>query len=197
MPMKPVPAVIVAAGSSTRLGQPKQLVVIDGESLLQRAIRVACEAGAEPVFMVLGANRELIEGSLDIAAPKIIVNEHWEEGLASSIRAGVEAVKAEVADAQGVLLMSCDQPRVRAKHLLKMINAFSRVPEGAIASAYAGTRGIPAIFPVAAFGDLCGLRGDKGARGLLANPSWPVVEVPLEGGEVDIDRPEDLEHLRR
>lgn len=196
MPMKGVPAVIMAAGSSSRLGQPKQLLMVDGEPLLQRAIRVACEAGAGPVFIVLGANRELIENSVDFSVVKIIVNDHWDEGLASSIRAGIEVVRS-AADALGVLLMTCDQPRVTAQHLWRMIDAFSHTGDATVASVYAGTRGIPAIFPRSAFDDLCALHGDKGARGLLANSPWPVTEIPLEGGEVDIDRPEDLERLRR
>ena len=192
--MKHVAAVIAAAGSSSRLGQPKQLLTIGGEPLLQRATRIAHEAGASPVFVVLGAHRELIESSVDLTAAKIVVNESWEEGIASSIRLGVERVEAESSDAIGVLLMTCDQPRVTADHLRRMIDAFSRRPESAAASVYGGTRGIPAIFPETAFADLLALRGDKGARGLLSE-GRPVAEIALEGGEVDIDRPEDLARL--
>jgi molybdenum cofactor cytidylyltransferase len=76
-----------------------------------------------------------------------------------------------------------------------MIDLFSRSPESAVASVYAGGRGIPAIFPQRAFPDLVALRGDKGARALLNTPPWPVIEIPLEGGEIDIDRPEDLAQL--
>ena len=111
MPMS-VAAIIVAAGASSRLGQPKQLVMIDGESMLQRAMRCAQEAGASPVFVVLGAHRELIQNAIDFGAANVVVNDDWEEGLASSIRAGVKAVQAEAPSAEGVLLMGCDQPRV-------------------------------------------------------------------------------------
>src|SRR6478736_7183112 len=106
----PVAAIIVAAGASTRLGQPKQLVLVDGEPLLQRAVRCAQEAGASPVFVVLGADRELIRNAIDFGAASIVVNEDWEEGLACSIRVGVQAA----AGSAGVLLMTCDQPRVTA-----------------------------------------------------------------------------------
>lgn len=197
MPMKRVAAVIVAAGSSSRLGQPKQLLTIDGEPMLQRAIRVALEGGATPVFVVLGAHREAFEKQVNFAIARIVVNDQWEEGLASSIRAGIAAVEKETPDAPGVLLMTCDQPRLTADHLRRMMDAFDAHAGGtAIASLYAGTRGIPATFPRQAFADLSALRGDKGARGLLAQPPWPVAEIPLEGGEIDIDRPEDLDKLR-
>lgn len=197
MPMNRVAAVIVAAGSSSRLGQPKQLLTIDGESMLERAIRVAHEGGASPVFVVLGAHRGVIEKRVNLAAARIVVNDEWEEGLASSIRAGVNAVETEAPDAPGVLLMTCDQPRLTADHLRRMMDEFkAHAGANAIASNYAGTRGIPAVFPRQAMADLSALRGDKGARGLLAQPPWPVTEIPFEGGEVDIDRPEDLAQLR-
>jgi CTP:molybdopterin cytidylyltransferase MocA len=196
MPMTSVAAIIVAAGSSSRLGQPKQLILIDGEPMLQRAIRFAREAEAGPVFVVLGAHRGVIESRVDFAGARIVVNEEWQEGLASSIRAGVCAAEREAAEAAGLLLMICDQPRVTAEHLRRMIDAFgAESVETAIASTYAGARGIPAIFPRCAIGDLLALSGDKGARGLLARPRWPVIEIPLEGGEIDIDRPEDLAAL--
>ena len=193
--MKQVPAVVVAAGSSSRLGRPKQLVQVDGEALLQRAIRIAHEAGASPVFVVLGAHHEEVEAAVDLASAKIVINESWSEGIASSIRAGVSALKRELPNAAGVLLMLCDQPHVTAEHLRKMIEEFAAEEDAAIASLYASHRGIPAIFPRVGFPDLLALRGDRGARGLLADPERRVIEVALDGGEIDIDRPEDLLNL--
>lgn len=191
-----VAAIIVAAGASSRLGQPKQLVLVDGEPLLQRAVRCAREAGAMPVIVVLGAHRERIGKAVAFGDATMIENAEWEEGLASSIRVGVKAAESRATGAAGVLLMTCDQPRVTAKHLLVMIEAFeAQAGTVMIASMYAGVRGTPAIFPRAMFADLLALRGDRGARGLLAKASLSVVDVQLEGGEVDIDRPEDLAKL--
>ncbi|MGA8742018.1 MAG: nucleotidyltransferase family protein [Terracidiphilus sp.] len=195
MPMS-VAAIIVAAGSSSRLGQPKQLVRIGEESMLQHAMRCAQEAGASPVFVVLGAHRELIQNAIDFGAANVVVNDDWEEGIASSIRAGVKTVQAEAPTAEGVLLMSCDQPRVTAMHLHRLIQmSYAQWEPTAIASTYEGTRGIPAIFPRQAFGNLLALRGDTGARVLLAQPPWHVISIPLDGGDIDIDRPEDLSQL--
>ncbi len=190
-----VAAIIVAAGASSRLGHPKQLVLVHGEPLLQRAIRCAVGAAAVPVFVVLGAHRQDIRNAIDFGSARVLANDDWEEGLASSIRAGIKAVDAGTV-AAGVLLMTCDQPRVTAEHLRKMIEGFdAQAGTALIASIYAGVRGTPAIFPRAMFADLLGLRGDKGARGLLAKASLPVMEIQLEGGELDIDRPEDLAEL--
>lgn len=189
-----VAAIIVAAGSSSRLGEPKQLILIDGEPLLQRAIRCAVEAGASPVFVMLGAHRDLIEHSIDFRSAKLVVNDEWEEGLASSIRMGVKTAQTEAPTAEGLLLMTCDQPSVTAEHLHRLIlMSYAQSAPTAIVSRYGGTRGIPAIFPRQAIHDLLDLRGDKGARELLAKPPWPVISIPLAGGEIDIDSPKDLE----
>ncbi len=155
-------------------------------------IRCAHEAGASSVFVVLGADRELIRNAIDFGVASIVVNEDWQEGLASSIRAGVKAA----AGSAGLLLMTCDQPRVTVEHLRAMIQKSEGRPEAVlIASTYAGVRGTPAIFPREAEGALLALRGEGGARVLLQQPTWPVISIPLEGGEVDIDRPEDLTEL--
>jgi molybdenum cofactor cytidylyltransferase len=191
-----VAAIIVAAGSSSRLGRPKQLILIDGEPMLQRVIRCAHEAGVSPLAVVLGAHRELIQSAIDFASASVVVNENWQEGMASSFREGVTAIGAKAPEAAGVLLMVCDQPRITTGHLRKMINTFIRQSTPSIiASVYAGTRGTPAILPREAIPDMLVFRGGKGARALLANSHWPVVEVAFAGGEVDLDRPEDLHEL--
>lgn len=195
MPM-PVAAIIVAAGSSSRLGRPKQLLIIDGEPLLQRAIRIALEAGASPVFVVLGAHREAIKESVNLISASIVFNDEWQEGIASSIRAGMLLVQNNAPDTDGILLMTCDQPRITSANLRAIISTFQAQSQPAVtASSYAGVYGIPAIFPPIAWSDLLALHGDKGARSLFLAPPWPLVSVPLAGGEIDIDRPEDLSGL--
>jgi molybdenum cofactor cytidylyltransferase len=192
-----VAAIIVAAGSSSRLGQPKQLLIVDGEPMLQRTIRNAREAGASPVYVVLGANRDAIEKAVDFSSAVIVGNPEWDKGMASSIRAGVRAVEVESSKIAGILVLSCDQPRVTKDYLRRMIETFAAQPDApTIASAYAGVRGVPAIFPRHAFPDLLVLDGDQGARRLLVNQSRAVLALPLDGGEIDIDRPEDLAKIR-
>lgn len=195
MPM-PVAAIILAAGASRRLGQPKQLLEYKGETMLELALRLAKEAGAAPVLAVLGANSAKICASFRINDAVPVLNDRWEEGISSSIHAGLRALDACAPRAAGVLLMSCDQPRLTADHLRALIDAFATQAAPAIvASAYAGVEGVPAIFPRIVFPRLRALCGDEGARALLVQPSCPVIALPFDGGEVDIDLPADLAQL--
>ena len=190
-----VAAIIVAAGESSRLGQPKQLVMFEGEPLLQRAVRSAQESGVAHVFVVLGAHHQEIQAAVQLGHTSVILNNEWHEGLASSVRAGVNAVESKI-ETTGVLLMTCDQPHVSTSHLKKMLAEFdAHGGVGLIASTYSGIRGTPAIFPRSLFSGLLALRGDRGARSLLVNTPLPVTEIELDGGEIDIDRPEDLAQL--
>jgi len=189
-----VAAIVLAAGASRRLGQPKQLLMLDGETLLARSVRLAREAGAAPVLVVVGAQAELIGACIPADRATVVVNHEWEQGIASSIHAGVKAIDGV---ARGVLILACDQPRLSAEHLRGLIEIFAVQGEASIvASTYAGVRGIPAVFPREVFADLLALSGDKGARSLLMHPPCPLIALPFEGGEVDIDQPDDLEQLQ-
>ncbi len=193
----PVAAIILAAGASRRLGQPKQLVPVDGEPLLARALRLAKEAGAEPVIAVLGAHAELIRPAISFDGAVLVVNDRWQQGMATSIHAGLHALATHAPESDAALILACDQPRLTADHLRSLLAVHAAKAEPSIvASAYAGTTGTPAIFPRQVFPRLLALRGDKGARALLADPPCPLIAVPFEGGEIDIDLPSDLERLR-
>ncbi len=117
----PVPAIVLAAGASQRLGQPKQLLVYHGEFLIERAIRLANEAGASPVIAVLGAHYEIICASIAMNDAILAINDKWVEGIASSIHAGLRTLDAVAGGASGVLILSCDQPRLTAGHLRGLI----------------------------------------------------------------------------
>jgi len=177
-------AVVLAAGASTRLGEPKQLAVVGGERLLERAVRVAREAGCAPVVVVLGARAEEIRAACVLGDARVVVNEEWSEGMGASVRVGVGAV----GDAEGAVLMTCDQPAVTAEHLLVLM-ATGEVT----ASGHAGRRGVPAYFPAAMLGALREVKGDAGARELLREAR--VAE--LVGGEMDVDTAEGLAEARR
>jgi molybdenum cofactor cytidylyltransferase len=195
----PVAAIVLAAGASRRLGQPKQLLMLGGETLIARAIRLAGEAGATPVIAVLGAHHERIAAAVNLdgtinAIP--VVNGDWQQGIATSIQAGLRALEDVAPQASGALILGCDQPRLTVGHLRALLDAFAAQAASAIvASAYASVAGVPAVFPRAVFAELLALRGDRGARDLLMQSPYPSVELPFPGGEVDIDLPADLAQL--
>jgi len=171
-------AVVLAAGASTRLGEPKQLVKIGCETLLERAVRVAREAGCAPVVVVVGASFPEILGRCQLGDVIPVINDKWQHGMGTSIVRGVRTLGLVAKGTDGVVLMTCDQPAVTAEHLRKVMAAGE-----VTASAYAGRRGVPAYFPAASFAELMELRGDAGARELLREA--PAVE--LAGGELDVD----------
>ena len=175
-------AIILAAGASTRLGSPKQLVVFAGERLLERAIRIAREAGCSPIVVVLGAAAEEMQRRCTLDDVVIVLNDLWPQGMGSSLRAGIAAVLR----AESAIVMTCDMPSVTSAHLRALI------AQGDLtASRYAGRNGVPAFFPASAFPDLLAANGDEGARHILRNaPS-----IPLRGGELDVDTPVDLRLL--
>ena len=180
-------ALILAAGASTRLGEPKQLVRVKGETLLDRAVRVAGDAGCEPAVVVLGAYAKQIEAGCDLRRAWVVVHAGWMEGMGSSVRAGMELVQG-FAEVRGVVVMTCDMPEVTAAHL----RLLSEEPEVVVGSQYEGRRGVPAYFPRASFAELLAMSGDAGAREILR--SARVVE--LAGGEMDVDTAADVQRLR-
>jgi molybdenum cofactor cytidylyltransferase len=173
-----VAAVVLAAGASRRLGQPKQDVMLAGETLLERTVRIASLAGLDPVYVVVSQQQP----PASLASATILVNLDAAEGMASSIRTGVLA--AIRGGSQGAAILACDQPAVTPEHLRDIVGDGAAI----VASAYAGRKGVPAYFPAAAFAVLLELRGDTGARDLLANAS----AIELVSGDLDIDTAEDL-----
>ena len=188
-----IAAVVLAAGASSRLGEPKQLLRFHGEQLVDRAVRIAHEAGATSIFLVLGADHERILDALTPTSysPRVLINRGWQHGMATSVALGVAA--AERVGAQDVLVLACDQVSVTPEHLRQLIVASKR--ERVVASLYHGRGGIPALFPEFSFHALQDLTGDRGAREILQDQS--VLTVTLPGGEFDVDTPDDVTTLRR
>jgi len=180
-------AVILAAGASTRMGEPKQLLEIGGMTLLERAVVTASEAGCDPVVVVLGANAAAITARCALRRAWVVVHAGWAAGMSSSIRAGVELVEG-FGEVRGLALMTCDMPGVTAAHVTALIG------EGEVvrASRYSDRQGVPAYFPRESFGALRKLEGEIGARELLREAE----SVDLRGGEMDVDTPEDATRAR-
>ncbi len=182
-------AVVLAAGASTRFGSPKQLVRIAGRPLLHTAVTRASEVVGSALIVVLGCGAAELGALLKHSPGSVVVNQDWREGLGSSIRAGVARLPLTCA---GVMLLLADQPAVSADDLKRLAGTWRRQPLYSAAALYAGTLGVPAIFPRTLFPELAKLRGDQGARVLLRRNADRVARVPMPGAAIDIDTPEDL-----
>jgi len=187
-----VHAVILAAGASSRMGSPKQLLIWQDRPLLVHAIDSARSVLTERIVVVLGANAEAIKAAVDLTGVGVALNPDWADGMAGSIRAGIQALPAT---ASAVLLMLCDQPLINAAHLQNLVQAWQHAPERIVVSQYAESFGVPAVFPAEFFQQLVSLTGDHGAKSLLAKLEVHLLKIPLPEAELDIDNSEDYSHL--
>jgi molybdenum cofactor cytidylyltransferase len=185
--------IILAAGSSSRLGKPKQNLVYKGKTLLQRAIETALASICDPVIVVLGANAVVIRPSVENYKVTIVKNPEWHEGMASSIRIGIKELLKLKPDIQSVILMLCDQPFVDTYVLNHLILAKSK--EGITVCSYNDTVGPPVLFDAIYFDDLLMLKGAEGAKKVIQKYPDKVVEILFPQGSVDIDTLEDYEGL--
>jgi molybdenum cofactor cytidylyltransferase len=184
--------IILAAGASTRLGKPKQLLPWEGSTLLQHAVQVAGQLTPKPI-VVLGAHVEKLEAVLDPSTITIVHNSDWREGIASSIRLGLQTAIEQ--QASQVIFMVCDQPYVSVHLLEELLLAQQKTGKPIVASAYAGTVGIPALFQSAIFPQLLDLEGDTGAKKIIQQNNELTWAVPFPMGHIDIDTGEEFDAL--
>jgi molybdenum cofactor cytidylyltransferase len=189
--MNRVAGILLAAGSSQRFGADKQSTLIDGVPMLTRAARLLLDAGFVMPIVVLGPraaeHRPLLAG----LPLRIVENPAAQSGMASSLVVATDTV----GDGDAVVVTVCDQPAMTAAHLQALVAAWRETGSSIVASSYAGTRGVPALFAAAHLAELRQLHGDRGAGPLLARYPGSVHAIPLAGGEVDIDTPADLKRL--
>jgi molybdenum cofactor cytidylyltransferase len=190
-PSTPVGLVILAAGNSSRMGQPKQLLPFDGESLVRRSVRLGLLSGCFPVTVVLGANSLLIGTELEDLPVFVAQNPDWEAGMASSIRAGLANTLHVLPTVGAVIISLCDQPLVTPAFLHGLTDAFAATGKPIIATRYGNTTGVPALFSRELFDALDKLNGQEGARKLIATHPEQVHAVPFPEAALDVDTPED------
>lgn len=186
--------VILAAGASSRLGEAKQLLEHENVSLLQHAINEATLTNARVVIVVLGSQSESIAKRIKSNKLVIVQNPEWKEGMASSIRSGVNAMEADY-PADGAILMVCDQPHVTTALLNQLISEQHLSEKPIVASEYLNTVGTPALFHHSYYPTLQNLQGDAGAKKILLQHDGDVYRVSFPDGEIDIDTRNDYEKL--
>ena len=192
-----VAGLILAAGPSSRLGHPKQLVTLsDGRTLLQKTIDEFRNSNLEGVLTVLGANQEKILKHSEEFLGQFIANPNWKLGMESSLNAGVSHLIENHPSLQGILIGVCDQPFLSKEHLNLLLAEFATNTIQIVASRYAGTVGVPAVFSSDLFDELIAVDNSKGARVLLQKYRTQVLGIDFEKGEIDIDKSEDLYHLK-
>jgi molybdenum cofactor cytidylyltransferase len=190
-----VAAVVLAAGGSTRFGKPKQFALFQGETLIRRVVAAAIEAGCAPVVAVTGEASAQVTLELTGLTVSIAMNPRWSSGLGSSIGVGVQRAMDLAADLDASLLLTCDQPFVTAAVLGQIIQLRLASGKPIVASAYAATLGIPAMFDRSCFADLLRLEEDSGAKKMILARLHDVVSFDFPAGEIDIDTAADYEEL--
>lgn len=189
----PVAVIILAAGSSSRLGRPKQLLPYRGTTLLRHAVQTALAADLGPVIVVLGAAEDTCRSALAGMPATITANADWEEGMGGSIAAGM-AVVAD-SDFRSALLMLCDQPAITPDMLRALDDYQHKIGASIVASKFEGTLGPPVIFAASHFTQLRELRGQQGARSLFKNDPAGPATVDCPEATWDIDTEEDARML--
>ena len=203
-PAAPAPAVallLLAAGGSTRMGRPKQLLEYGGQPLLRHSVEQALASRCRPVVVVLGADADACRAVIDDLPVQIVLNHDWAQGMGSSIRAGMSALAAgETGESvpEAVLIALCDQPLISSAFLDALVQLHVEQHAPMVAASYDNRPGVPALFARALFPRLAALDGQAGAKALLqAADGAHLLTIPAPQAAVDVDTPDDYARLLR
>ncbi len=178
-----------------RLGCPKQLLPYRGKSLIQHVVEVAIASVCDPVLVVVGANGDRMQAELDSYPMRLVHNADWQQGMATSIRAGITALQTEHADIAAVVLMVCDQPLVSTSVINQLVEQYQQGDWRIVASDYAGLWGVPALFDRSLFIELSQLQGDTGARKIIQTYRGQTGAIANPAGAIDVDTLADYQRL--
>ena len=188
--------IILAAGASTRLGKPKQLLQYRGKTLLAHAINEAVNSNADAVVVVLGKDANLFKKELDEKKVRVAINSSWEEGMASSLRLGMDTLLKDKPYIDAVIFMVCDQPHISSSVLNELIITQQKTTKQIVTSNYGDSMGPPALLHKKYFEELMKLSGDAGARKIIQKNMNDVATILFPEGNIDIDTEEDYKKLK-
>ena len=194
--VRPVGLVILAAGASARLGQPKQLLPYRGRTLLRHAAETAVASNCRPVVVVLGAHVAQLEGEVQDLPVHVAENPRWILGMSTSLHAGLGLLTTLQPEVGAAVITLCDQPLLSVRTIHALVKAHRDARHLIVASEYGGVLGVPALFDRTLFGELLALTGTDGAKQIIARHPADVCGVPFPEGAMDIDTPEDYDQLR-
>ena len=184
---------LLAAGNSSRMGKPKMLLPFNGKTLLQHSIDEIKKITDQKLLVVTGCYHSLLKEQLQQQQILFFQNEHWQEGMASSIGAGMKYILQYFPDAVNVMILVCDQPFISAGLFQQMITKKAELVKGIIACKYNDTTGVPVLFDKKYFARLAILKGDVGAKKLVQQFVEDTAVIDFPEGAADIDTPEDYE----
>jgi len=188
--------VILAAGASTRLGNPKQLLQYRGKTLLGHAVNEAVNSNADAVVVILGKDANLFKKEIDEKKVRVAINFSWEEGMASSVRLGLDTLLNDKPYIDAVIFMVCDQPHISSSLLNELIKTQQKTTRQIVTSNYGDSIGPPALFHKKYFKELMKLSGDVGARKVIQQNMNDMATILFPEGKIDIDTEEDYEKLK-
>jgi molybdenum cofactor cytidylyltransferase len=187
--------IILAAGNSSRLGQPKQLLKYKGRTLLQIAIDAADNCEAVVKILVLGANAEDIQNEIELKSVVLTINQYWELGMSKSLEVAINKLIIEKPIIDQILVLLSDQPYISSSLLKEIIDAQASSGKGIVACKYEDTLGVPVLFDKKYFEELTDLSGQKGAKKLIYEHNDDLATVFFPEGIIDIDTKEDYDRL--
>jgi molybdenum cofactor cytidylyltransferase len=194
MAPKRIGIVILAAGGSRRMGQPKQLLPFRDRTLLRHAVETAVASMCRPILVVIGAHAELVSLELQSLPVLIAYNPEWATGIGSSLRVAIQTLGA-IDGIEGVVITLSDQPLVSADAVKKIVEAHYQTGKDIVASEYADTHGVPLFIGKRFFDEISALAGMEGAKCVIDRHLEEMTTVPLVEAASDIDTPNDYERL--
>ena len=195
MNLSSIGIVILAAGASTRMGTPKQLLPYQGRNFIQHTVEIAVASICHPIIVVLGAYAEQIRQEVSHFPVQVVENLQWNEGMSSSIKVGINALNAFDENIEAVVLLLCDQPFLSAEIINQLVDTYRSTNKPIIASKYAETLGVPALFNRRFFTELTTLKQAEGAKKVMMKYSDEVFSISFPEGAIDVDTPQGYEQL--
>jgi molybdenum cofactor cytidylyltransferase len=193
-----VSAIVLAAGTSTRMGQAKQLLPLGGTTVLAQTLDKVRSAGAAEIILVLGASAQAIRQQLPpslLDGLRVVINHAYGKGMASSLREGLAALDQR---SHAALIILGDQPFIRPQTLRQIMDGYRRSGAKIVIPSYQGNRGNPVLLDRSVFSEVMALEGDVGCRAIFGNHLEAILKVEVEdkGVLLDIDDQDDYERLK-